>query len=94
MYRASIQELLTLASGINQESIYLFFTDSEQDPPKVQGQGVQVPFVKSESVMIKNIKEMYLIPPGALVPFFQEQQMRIAALKDQLVALDNRVQQL
>lgn len=39
-YRGTIQELLALVQGLTQESIYIFFTDSEQDPPKIQGAGV------------------------------------------------------
>ena len=36
-YRGSISELQQLISGLSADQVGLFFTDSEQDPPKVQG---------------------------------------------------------
>jgi|LauGreDrversion4_2_1035121.scaffolds.fasta_scaffold03871_6 hypothetical protein len=65
-FRSSISELQATIAGLGADQIGLFFTDSEQDPPKVQG---QTAYVKSDSVQIKDIKEIYLLPPAALIPF-------------------------
>ena len=73
IYRSSVEELP------DKEDVYLFFTDQEQDQI-VQGNAKT--FVKSDSVPVKQIKELYIVPPGAIAPWIGKLTKDIKDLKN------------
>ena len=72
VYRSSVAELPTNAD------VYLFFTDQEQDQVV---QATAKTFVKSDSVSIKQIKELYILPPPTTVPMFNKLFKDVKELK-------------
>ena len=83
VYRDQFNEIMAIGGDIS-----LFFTDSFLD------QGATKQFIKQDSVLVKQIKEIYVVPPAETLPFIKMLQADNAKLKQKLSELDSQVQDL